>query len=259
MPGAPHPVLERYYAGEAERQRFVVALFDGAARHYDEVCRLMSLGSGQWYRRRALERAGLRPGMRLLDVATGTGLVARSAARILGDARAVVGLDPSGGMLREARKRLAAPLVQGRGEHLPFASERFDLVTLGYALRHVTELEVAFRECLRVLRPGGRLLVLEISSAPSAARRGALRLYLTQVLPLVMALRTRNRHARMLTRYYWDTIAACVPPATILDALREVGFADPTRHVVAGTFSEYLATRPGQRSDMAAGETPRSP
>jgi demethylmenaquinone methyltransferase/2-methoxy-6-polyprenyl-1,4-benzoquinol methylase len=156
----------------------------------------------------------------------------------------VVGVDPSTGMLREARRRFAGPLVQGRAEALPFADARFDLLSVGYALRHVPDLEDAFRECLRVLKPGGRLLVLELSRAPSPAGRALLRLYFTQVVPLVMRLRTPNPHARTLMRYYWDTIAACVPPDVILDALRRSGFAEVSHRVFGGVVSEYVGRRP---------------
>ena len=242
MPRAPHPVLRTYYEAGG-REAFVSDLFDGAARHYDRVCGLMSLGSGAWYRRRALERAGLRPGMRVLDVATGTGLVARAAARILGNPRAVVGVDPSVGMLREAKKTLANPVVQGRIEELPFGSGRFDVISIGYALRHAADLDVAFRECQRVLKPGGRLLVLEISRAPAPGRRALLRFYLRTVLPLLMRLGTPDRHAQLLTRYYWDTIETCVPPETVVEILRQSGFVDVNRTVFGGILTEYTAVK----------------
>ena len=241
---APHPVLTEYYGSEAERARFVTSLFDSSARHYDQLCQLGSFGSGQWYRRQALLRVGLKAGMRVLDVATGTGLVARSALQIVGDPRAVVGLDPSAGMLREARKVTAGPLVQGQVETLPFPRERFDVLTFGYALRHVTDLDVAFTECRRVLKPGGRLLVLEISRAQSRATRGVLRLYFLHVLPAIMWLSTRSTPARMLSQYYWETIDACVPPETIMDVLRRSGFTDVHRSVFGGFLSEYVAVKP---------------
>jgi demethylmenaquinone methyltransferase / 2-methoxy-6-polyprenyl-1,4-benzoquinol methylase len=241
---APHPALTEYYPSERERRAFVSTLFDGAAGHYDRVCGLMSFGSGQWYRHRALQRAGLQPGMKLLDVATGTGLVARAAARILSTPGSVTGIDASAGMLRQARGERHGPLVQGHMEALPFRAGSFDFVTIGYALRHAGDLGLAFRECGRVLKPHGRLLVLEISRAPSWSARGAMRFYFTQVLPLVMKLSTRNRHAHVLTRYYWDTIAACVPPEVIIDALASSGFAGVQRYALGGIFSEYLAERP---------------
>ncbi len=94
VPTAPHPVLKKYYESEGDRQGFVTALFDGGARYYDWVCGMASLGSGQFYRRWVLARSGLGGGMKLLDVATGTGLVARAALRILREPGAVIGLDP---------------------------------------------------------------------------------------------------------------------------------------------------------------------
>jgi demethylmenaquinone methyltransferase/2-methoxy-6-polyprenyl-1,4-benzoquinol methylase len=244
-PRAPHPVLRSYYTSEDQRQPFVVALFDQAARHYDRVCRVMSLGSGQWYRGQALRRAGLRPGMRLLDVATGTGLVARAATTIVGDdPGAVVGLDPSAGMLREARKRLRIPLVQGRIETLPFPPARFDVVSIGYALRHAADLDVAFAECRRVLVPGGRIVVLEITRAGSAGGRWAIRAYFRHILPFLMRLASPRAHARLLMRYYWDTIDACVPPREIVEALGRAGFVDVEHRLQGGCLSEYVGVRP---------------
>ena len=241
----PHPVLTDYYRRDADRRSFVIKLFDATAGCYDRFCGVMSLGSGLWYRRRVLEDLGLRAGMTLLDVATGTGLVARAAARILGDPRAVVGLDPSAGMLRQARRRVAGPLVQGQIEELPFECGSFDVVTIGYALRHAADLDVAFRECLRVLRPGGRILILEISRPPSPTQRRLARLYITRALPSLIALTTGNRDVRRLARYYWDTIATCVPPDVIMDSLRRSGFVDVRHRVLGGLLSEYTAHRAG--------------
>jgi demethylmenaquinone methyltransferase/2-methoxy-6-polyprenyl-1,4-benzoquinol methylase len=243
-PAAPHRVLARYYPDHEARPAFVTDLFDAAAPHYDWVCRVMALGSGQSYRRQALVRAGLAPGMKLLDIATGTGLVARSAARMLDGPGAVIGLDASAGMLREAGKHVAMPLVQGHAEHLPFRSDSFDLASMGYALRHMADLGVTSRECLRVLKPGGRLLVLEISRPRSAAGLWATRVYLRGLLPAIARLATRSRSVETLARYHWDTIAECVPPETILAVLRASGFVDVERRVFAGVISEYAAVKP---------------
>src|SRR5438876_5348927 len=127
---APHPVLKKYYESASERRPFVSALFDNAAKHYDWVCAMGSLGSGRFYRGWVLTQSGLRNGMKFLDIATGTGLVARAATHVLREPRAVVGLDPSAGMLREARKALAVPLVQGIVEDLPFTTNHFDFLCM---------------------------------------------------------------------------------------------------------------------------------
>jgi demethylmenaquinone methyltransferase / 2-methoxy-6-polyprenyl-1,4-benzoquinol methylase len=242
----PHPVLGEYYANAAERQSFVGALFDGAARHYNRVGQMLDLGSGPWYRRWALRRAGLRPGMRLLDVATGTGLVAHGAARILGEPRKVVGVDPSRGMLREARKALSGPLVQGGAEALPFRDGAFDMLSMGFALRHVSDLDVAFAEYWRVLRPGGRVLLLEVSRPPSSLSRWLIRAHLKHTLPWMARISTRSQPAELLMRYYWDTIDRCVPPPTILEVLRRSGFSGVDRRTFFGCLDEYVAVKPAR-------------
>ncbi|PWU22326.1 MAG: hypothetical protein C5B48_10205 [Candidatus Rokuibacteriota bacterium] len=243
---APHPALTTYYDREGDRESFVTELFDGAAAHYDWVCRVMTLGSGQSYRRQALRRAGLGRGMRLLDIGTGTGLLARSALSTLGPPGLVIGIDASHAMLQQALKALPMPVVQGKAAALPFSRDFFDVVSIGYALRHVGDLAAAFRECLRVLKPGGRLVILEISRPRSPVSLWAIRVYLQKVVPAITRIGTRSAYARLLTRYYWDTIAACVPPETILDVLRQAGFVGVERHVIGGVFSEYGAGKPSR-------------
>jgi demethylmenaquinone methyltransferase/2-methoxy-6-polyprenyl-1,4-benzoquinol methylase len=182
--------------------------------------------------------------MKVLDVATGTGQVARAAARILGGPRGVVGLDPSIGMLREARKVHGGPLVLGRAEAIPLRDDTFDMLSMGFALRHVATLETAFAEYRRVLKPGGRLLLLEVSRPRSAVIRWAIRIYFQHVLPLIIRIGTGSPDARLLMKYYWDTIDECVPAATILTALRQSGFVEVQYRVVGGCLSEYVAVRP---------------
>ena len=98
-PLRPHPRLERYYASDNARPAFVADMFDEGAPYYEWVCRVMSLGTGEQYRKRALRAVGLGEGMRILDVATGTGLVLRSAVELSGGRGLAIGLDPSAGML----------------------------------------------------------------------------------------------------------------------------------------------------------------
>lgn len=239
---APHPTLTRYVESANERQHFVEELFDHTAVNYDRICHIFSLGCGHRYRRDALQRAGLRQGMRVLDVATGTGLVARQALAIIEPGGQVIGVDPSEGMLRESRT-VGHYTVRGLGEALPFKPGYFDLVSMGYALRHVAALETAFADFLRVLKPGGRLVILEITPPDSRPARWLTRQYFQHAIPFITRMVTRSTDSELLMKYYWDTIAECVRPTAILDALRTCGFRDASRRVVHGIFSEYTGRK----------------
>lgn len=242
---APHPVLSEYYGSAAQRQAWVDDLFDRTAGHYDWITDVMSFGSGRWYRRWALQRYGLAAGMRLLDVGSGTGVLAQAAQQRVGDDGNVVALDPSQGMLDQAARAAVRLPVNGHAETLPVADQAFDMLTMGYALRHVSDLAEAFREFRRVLAPGGRVLLLEITPPRGRVGYAVLRCYLRRIVPLIARLGRRSRDAQLLMQYYWDTIEGCVPPERILAALEAAGFEQVQRHVIFGIFSEYTGIAPG--------------
>ncbi len=242
-PLRPHPLLTRYYTDEETRRRRVLSLFDTSAADYDWINQAMSFGSGSRYRRQALLRAGLAPGMKALDVACGTGAVTTSVQEIAGSNGQSLGLDPSTGMLLQARSHAVRRLVRGVAEALPFPDGRFDFLSMGYALRHVADLRRTFAEYHRVLAPGGRLLILEVTPPRSRLPFFFLELYLGRVIPLVARLGRGGRTSRDLMRYYWETIEQCVPPQVILSALSEAGFTQVERHVEMTIFSEYVAIR----------------
>jgi demethylmenaquinone methyltransferase/2-methoxy-6-polyprenyl-1,4-benzoquinol methylase len=241
---APHPLLKSYYADEPGRKRRVNEMFDSSAPHYDWITGAMSFGTGRWYRGDVLRRHGVAAGTRLLDVGSGTGVIAALAQEMAGPAGRVVAVDPSEGMLAEARKAGVRDTRVGRGEALPVGDGEFDILTMGYALRHVEDLVTTFREYRRALRPGGTVLLLEITRPAGRVHYNLLKFYLKHVVPRITRLVRRSREAEELMRYYWDTIEACVPPAQILAALEAAGFTEVKRHVLNGMFSEYSATRP---------------
>lgn len=242
----PHPPLTNYYADQSQRAAYVQQLFDQTARDYDHVNRLLDGGSGHWYRRRALKRAGLAPGMAVLDVATGTGLLARQALKLIqaeGAQGDLVGLDLSAGMLAEARRHLPVPLVQGEVERLPFGDGQFDFLSFGYALRHNDHLGKTLGECYRVLRPGGIVLILEVGAPAKGWRRSLARLYFDGVVPWLSGLTTWRRQTKQLMHYHWATMAHCVAPQVILDQLAEVGFQEVSLYTELGVFREYRGVK----------------
>ena len=155
------------------RKRHALELFAGLPRHYDRVGAALSFGQDPRWRRTMVDAVRARPADRVLDVATGTGLVAEALVRRYGCA--VVGLDQSPEMLAAAEARLAGTpalrahvtLVAGEAEHLPFADGEFDHLTFTYLLRYVDDPAATLRELARVVRPGGRVASLEFGVPPS--------------------------------------------------------------------------------------------
>jgi demethylmenaquinone methyltransferase/2-methoxy-6-polyprenyl-1,4-benzoquinol methylase len=165
----------------------VRAMFDRIAPIYDVMNTLMTAGiDGRW-RRAALTAAALRPGDRVLDVATGTGKLALGAAAIVGPAGEVVGLDASSRML--ARARRAGPdrvrWLEADAMALPFAGGTFDAVTIGFGLRNLPDTGAALAEMARVLRPGGRLVILEIAEPPGGVARLVHATWFRRIVPLL--------------------------------------------------------------------------
>ena len=237
------PRLAAYFANEEERRAVTRDMFDQAAPGYDRAEGLTALGSGAWYRREVLRRTGLQAGMTLLDVAAGTGLVTVAGHGLVGPAGRVLALDPSPGMLAELRRKVAVETIEAYAESIPLPDDHVDFVSMGYALRHVGDLDQAFSEYLRVLHPGGRVCIMEISRPASRLARALMRVHIRLVVPLLARLTRSQAEVKRLWEYYGDTIDAAIEPERILDALRRAGFADVNCSVTFGIFREYTGCK----------------
>jgi demethylmenaquinone methyltransferase / 2-methoxy-6-polyprenyl-1,4-benzoquinol methylase len=176
---------------QSARKDEAIELFRGLPRGYDHMGAVLSFGQDPLWRRALVAAVAPGPGQRILDVATGTGLVAERLAR---RGARVVGLDQSDEMLAAARRRFdpgrgwdRAPveLVRGEAEQLPFADAEFDALTFTYLLRYVDDPGATLRELARVVRPGGRIGMVEFGVPGSRPSRALWRLYTRAGLPAI--------------------------------------------------------------------------
>lgn len=239
----PHPVLPNRYAAPEERPGYVKNLFDEGAKHYDPVVGWGFWGTGNLYRKDAQRRHGLKPGMQLLDVACGTGLMAVAAKEVLGGDETITCVEPSDGMLAVARTKLNATFIHSGAESMPLPEAAFDFLTVGYALRHFADLEATFREFHRVLKPGGKMLLLEATRPAGKFGSWLFKLYFGRIYPFFVRLFTQSDIAEEMMVYFWETMDSCVRPESVLAALKAAGFEKEARKPVLGWFSEYTAVK----------------
>lgn len=245
---APHGWFAGRYQSDSDKHLWVRDIFNDTASDYDRVEAWLSLGSGKWYRRKALERARLGAGMTLADVACGTGLVSRAALTLVGPTGRVIGIDPTEQMLAHAINRLGGTAnfkpVLARAESIPIDGLSVDMVSFGYALRHVEDLALAFGEFYRILKPGGKLCILEITRPSGRLGMFLLKAYMRLISGVVCRMTSLAPRTPEIWSYYWETIERCVPPEKVIAVLQAAGFSNVRHNVLLGIFSEYSATRP---------------
>ncbi len=209
---------------EDEKSRHVGAVFSSVAQNYDLMNDLMSAGLHRVWKAFAVQVCGLRPGQRVLDVAGGTGDLARKLASRVMPGGQVVLSDINEAMLVRGRDRMldegrAIPAVRCDAEKLPFASDHFDCVTIGFGLRNVTRKESALREMYRILRPGGRLVVLEFSRVHRVLSP-LYDAYSFGVLPLLGRIVARDAASY---RYLAESIRMHPPQEQLKDMMAQAG------------------------------------
>lgn len=219
----------------------VEAMFDRIARRYDLVNTLLSGGTDGGWRRAAARLARLSAGSRALDVACGSGRLAAELART---GAAVVGLDFSREMLRVARREQPhVPFVRGDALALPFPEGRFDAVTIAFGLRNLADPGRGLAEMLRILRPGGRAVVLEFVKPPRGPIGSTYRAYLRHVLPRLGGLVSGDAQAY---RYLSDTVDSYRTPQQLLELAGSAGWLDISyQGLMLGTVGIVAGSRGG--------------
>lgn len=212
-------------------------MFDTIAPRYDLVNRIMTFRLDVGWRRRAIGALDLCSRSVVLDLACGTGDMCRD----LTDAGLrPIGVDLSFGML--AASRTDAPLVHGDGLVLPFPDDSIDGATCGFALRNFVALEPLFAELARILRPGGRISLLDVAEPPNAFLKWGHSVYFGKVVPMIGGLLS-NRDAY---RYLPKSVAYLPDPAVLRQQIADAGFIDVERRLLTQGISQlYTGTRVG--------------
>ena len=216
----------------------VRGVFDSVASRYDLMNDLMSGGIHRLWKRFTIELSAARPGQTVLDIAGGTGDLAARFSRLVGPEGKVILADINAAMLEVGRDRLIdkgaagnIEVVQADAQTLPFEDNSIDCITIAFGLRNVTDKDMALRSMLRVLRPGGRLLVLEFSKPTSPLLGKVYDQYSFQILPAMGRLIAQDADSY---RYLAESIRKHPDQETLLDMMRDAGFAECQYHNVTG-------------------------
>jgi demethylmenaquinone methyltransferase/2-methoxy-6-polyprenyl-1,4-benzoquinol methylase len=224
---------------QAERIR---QMFDQVAAGYDARNRLFSADRDRAWRQRAARRTGLRPGQTALDLCTGTGKLAHELLPFVGPSGRVIGVDFSPAMLELARTR--EPQVEfrlGDVTRLSEADASIDALTIGFGLRNLVDRDAALREMFRVLRPGGRLVILEFAPPPRGLLMRAYRFYLSRVMPAVAGLRSASEASAY--RYLAETVQAFPTPDALAVQLEGLGFSVSVERMTVGIVALHVGVR----------------
>ena len=228
---------------------FIRRLFDTISLRYDLFNRISSIGLDQQWRRRAIVGLKLLPEMRVLDLASGTGDLSIAAAKEIVPLGQVISCDLSFPMLRVAGEKFKSfpparwhvRRIQGRAEELPFPAGAFHAATIGFALRNVSDLDAAFRELHRVLRPGGRIALLEFGRPKPLWLKNGHRIWLAFAVPLIGILTTGKVGPFLYLR---RSILQFLEPAEVLRRLEAAGFRQPEAEPLSGGIALiYRAVR----------------
>ena len=206
------------------KSEYVRDVFTRIAPRYDLMNRLMTAGQDIAWRREVIQRAGLSAGSRLLDLGAGTGDLAREALAQQPACR-VIAADFTLGMMQAGKNRYAQPKVWSAADalHLPFADNSFDALVSGFLLRNVTDLPLALREQLRVLKPGGRMVALDTTRPGKNLLTPFIRLHMRRIIPLLGTLITGQRDAYL---YLPTSSENFLEAGALAQEMEEAGFIE---------------------------------
>ena len=251
----PHDSILPFGDKQRTKKEQVADMFDQIAFRYDFLNRFLSGGIDVYWRKKAIAELKLLAPKKVLDVATGTGDVALMTMKYLTPDQ-IIGIDISTGMLELGRKKIAKAmlndriqLLEGDSETINFPENTFDAVTVAFGVRNFEHLHAGLSEMLRVLKPGGKLVVLEFSKPKTTGFKGLYKLYMNLVAPGIGKMVSKNRAAY---QYLNDSVQAFPEGKEFLNILNETGYqATYLKTLSLGICTIYCGTKSSERQSMS--------
>lgn len=231
------------------KEEYVHSIFSDIAPKYDWMNTVMTLNRDKYWRKFAINKAGLREGSYVLDICCGTGMLSLEQAKKVGPTGRVIGLDFCENMLAEAENNLAkhplgsvVQLRQGNAMELPFSDNTFDSVTIGFALRNVPNIETVLQEMMRVVKPGGKVVSLELSKPTAPFFKQIFWLYFEKIVPLLGKIKAEAKNPYSYLPY---SVKIFPSQQEIKNLFTKIGLQDATYFdLTGGIAAVHVGTKP---------------
>lgn len=220
------------FSSPKEKEQYIHSVFGRIARYYDRMNKIISFNQDQKWRRNAARKTGAVRGQKLLDCACGTGALTCMLLSLVGEDGEVVGIDFSEEMLAQAKEKCPqAQYIVGNVEDLPFADNYFHGATMSFALRNLANQDRAIQEMVRVVRPGGRVVILELNRPTMPVFKQAFSLYFNYIVPFLGRLKRGSADSYL---YLPQSYSFLPPPEELLNTMEQSGLTDTGMEEMTG-------------------------
>jgi len=230
------------FSSPEAKEEYVHSVFTRIAKYYDTMNRVISFNQDNKWRRQAAQKTGVRPGHHVLDCCCGTGALTCMLVPLVGGEGRVVGIDFTEEMLELARKKCPkAEFVQGNALDLPFEDCSFDAATMAFALRNLADQNKAIEEMVRVVKPGGRVVILELNRPSMPVFKQVFNFYFNKIVPFLRKMRKGSADSYV---YLPQSYSFLPPPGELLETMQQAGLKETgMQEMTGGVTAVFWGTK----------------